>query len=85
MLFYINSMHPKFIGYLTEQELTGTNNEGYVFLNKEYIPKHYLMNYIIFYYLRAYHLKKYYLAPMPIHRTFYYYLLKFFQDKTKKK
>ena len=35
MLFYINSMHPKFIGYLTEQELTGTNNEGYVFLNKD--------------------------------------------------
>lgn len=35
MLFYINSMHPKFIGYLTEQELTGTANEGYIFLNKD--------------------------------------------------
>jgi predicted phage tail protein len=35
MLFYINSMHPKFIGYITEQELAGTPNEGYIFLNKE--------------------------------------------------
>lgn len=34
VLFYVNSMHPKFAYYLSQQEVSGEHNEGYSFLDK---------------------------------------------------
>lgn len=35
VLFYVNSMHPRFARYLSQQEISGEANEGYAFLTKD--------------------------------------------------